>query len=149
MIGYAKCFKNNNNNNDNNNNSDNNSSCKVTDKKTITKVEHWVHKNKTYRDKINFNFQRRKVPKQNTPCKCLSLIMLDFVFGVNTKYYPQTVLGEWKFETRLKWKILFMMIERQVHLIMEMVVRLMLTTNLTMNLTMNNLLMNLRIRSVF
>ena len=40
MIGYAKCFKNNNNNNDNNNNSDNNSSCKVTDKKTITKVEH-------------------------------------------------------------------------------------------------------------
>ena len=40
MIGYAKCFKNNNNNNDNNNNSDNNSSCNVTDKKTITKVEH-------------------------------------------------------------------------------------------------------------
>ena len=58
MIGYVKCFKNNNNDNDNNNsnnnnnnnnnnNSDNNSSFKVTDKKTVTKVQENIEYIKT------------------------------------------------------------------------------------------------------
>ena len=46
MIAYVKCFKNNNNNN-NNNNSDNNSSFKVTDKKTVTKVQENIEYIKT------------------------------------------------------------------------------------------------------
>ena len=47
MIAYVKCFKNNNNNNNNNNNSDNNSSFKVTDKKTVTKVQENIEYIKT------------------------------------------------------------------------------------------------------
>ena len=47
---------------------------------------------KTYGDKINTNFQGKKVSKQNAPCKFLSLIIPDSVIGVNKKYYPQTLL---------------------------------------------------------
>ena len=35
-------------------------------------------KKKLYGDKINANFQGRKIPKENASYKCLSLIMLDY-----------------------------------------------------------------------
>ena len=36
--------------------------------------------------------------------------MLDFVIKVNKKYYPQTLLGECKYEVkRPKWRVLLMM----------------------------------------
>ena len=38
-------------------------------------------------DKINANFQGKNIPKENTPYKCLSLIMLDSVIKANKKYY--------------------------------------------------------------
>ena len=44
---------------------------------------------KTYGDKINTNFQGKKIPKENASYKCLSLIMLDPVIRANKKYYPQ------------------------------------------------------------
>ena len=34
--------------------------------------------------------------KENAPCKCLSIIMLDSVIRANKKYYPQTLLEECK-----------------------------------------------------
>ena len=34
-------------------------------------------------DRVNTNFQRKKVPKENASCKCISLIMLDSVIRVN------------------------------------------------------------------
>ena len=49
---------------------------------------------KMYEDRLNTNFQGKKVPEENTACKCLSLIMLDSVIRVNKKYYPQTLLEE-------------------------------------------------------
>ena len=49
---------------------------------------------KPYRDKINTNFQDKRIPKENAPCKCLSLIMLDSVIRVNN---PQTLLQEYKY----------------------------------------------------
>ena len=55
---------------------------------------------KTYGDKINGNFQGKKLPKQNIPCKCLSSIMLNSVIGVNKKYCPQTLLEESKYEIK-------------------------------------------------
>ena len=55
---------------------------------------------KTYEEKVNINFQGKKIPKENTSCKCLSLIMLDSVVRVNKKYYPQTLLGECKYEIK-------------------------------------------------
>ena len=42
-----------------------------------------------YEDRVNTNFQGKKVPKENVSYKCLSLIMLDSVIRVNKKYYPQ------------------------------------------------------------
>ena len=46
---------------------------------------------KSYGDKINTNFQDKKIPKEDASYKCLSLIMLDFVIRVNKKHYPQTL----------------------------------------------------------
>ena len=55
---------------------------------------------KSYRDKLNTNFQGKKIPKENISYKCLSLIMLDSVVRVNKKYYLQTLLEEFKYETK-------------------------------------------------
>ena len=43
-------------------------------------------------DKMNTNFQGKKVPKENASYKYLSLIMLNSVIRVNKKYCPQTLL---------------------------------------------------------
>ena len=40
------------------------------------------------------------MPKENTSCKCFSLIMLDSVIKANKKYYPQTLLEECKYEIK-------------------------------------------------
>ena len=48
---------------------------------------------KIYEDRVNTSSQSKKVLKENTSYKCLSLIMLDSVIRVNKKYYPQTL---WK-----------------------------------------------------
>ena len=55
---------------------------------------------KMYGDRVNANFQGKKVPKENASYKCISLIMLDSVIRVNKKYYPQTLLEECKFVIR-------------------------------------------------
>ena len=48
------------------------------DKYTKTKI-------KMCEDRVNTNFQSKKVSKENALCKCLSLIMLDSVIRVNKK----------------------------------------------------------------
>ena len=53
-----------------------------------------------YEDRVNTNFQGKKVSKENASYKCLSLIMLDFVIRVNKKHYPQTLLEECKYVIR-------------------------------------------------
>ena len=53
---------------------------------------------KLYGDKINTNFQGKKIPKENASYKCLSSIMLDSVIRANKKYYPQILLEECKYE---------------------------------------------------
>ena len=40
---------------------------------------------KMYGERVNTNFQGKKVPKENASYKCLSLIMLDSVIRVNKK----------------------------------------------------------------
>ena len=55
---------------------------------------------KLYGDKVNTNFQVKKIPKQNASYKCLSLIMLDFVIRANKKYYPEIFLEECKYEIK-------------------------------------------------
>ena len=53
-----------------------------------------------YEDRVNTNFQGKKVPKENASYKCLSLIMLDSVIRVNKKYYLQTLLEDCKYVIR-------------------------------------------------
>ena len=53
-----------------------------------------------YEDRVDTDFQGKKVPKENASYKCLSLIMLDSVTRVNKKYYPQTLLEECKYVIR-------------------------------------------------
>ena len=50
---------------------------------------------KMYEDRVNTNFQGKKVPKENA-----SLIILDSAIRVNKKYYPQTLLEECKYVIR-------------------------------------------------
>ena len=54
-------------------------------------------KTKIYENRVNTNFQGKKVPKEIASYKCLLLIMLDFVIRVNKKQYPQTLLEECKY----------------------------------------------------
>ena len=55
---------------------------------------------KSYGDKINTNFQGKKIPKENASYKCLSLLMLNSAIRANKKYYPQTHLEECKYEIK-------------------------------------------------
>ena len=57
-------------------------------------------KAKMYEGRVNTNFQGKKVPKENSSYKCISLITLDSVIRVNKKYYPQTLLEEHKYAVR-------------------------------------------------
>ena len=57
---------------------------------------------KSYRDKVNSNFQGNKIPNKNASYKCLSLIMLDSIIRVNKKIYPQTLLEECKYKIKME-----------------------------------------------
>ena len=46
---------------------------------------------KTFEDSITTNVHK-KIPKENVPCNCLSIIMLGSVLNVYEKYHPQTFL---------------------------------------------------------
>ena len=69
---------------------------------------------KMYEDRVNrvnTNFQGKKVSKENASDKCLSLMTLNSVIRTNKKCYPQALLEEYTHVTRKrKWKTLLMMI---------------------------------------
>ena len=69
-------------------------------------------KMKSYGNKINTNFQGKKISKEGASYMWLSLIMLNSVIRVNIKYYPQIPFEECKYEIKkiIKWKMLLMMI---------------------------------------
>ena len=52
---------------------------------------------KIYADRMVTNFHNKKIPKDKSPCKCLSIIILDSVNKASKKYYPQTFLEECKY----------------------------------------------------
>ena len=67
-------------------------------------VKYIKTKIKIYAGSVITNFHNKKIPKENAPCKCLSIIILDSVIKANKKYYPQTLLEECK-HTQEKIKI--------------------------------------------
>ena len=52
---------------------------------------------KIYADSIIKNFYNKRMPPEKALYKCLSITMLDFLIKANKKYYPQTLLEEWKY----------------------------------------------------
>ena len=62
--------------------------------------KHIKTKIKTNADSVITSFHSKKTPKQEAPCRCLSIIMLDSVIKAKKKYYPQTLLGECKYEQK-------------------------------------------------
>ena len=53
---------------------------------------------KIYAGSVITNFHdKKKMPKEKVPCKCLSLIMLDSVIKANKTYYPQILVEERKY----------------------------------------------------
>ena len=52
---------------------------------------------KVYAGSMITNLHNKKIPKEKSPCKCISIIMLDSVIKANKKYYPQTFLEECKY----------------------------------------------------
>ena len=63
--------------------------CSYNDKHIKLKIN-------SYEDKVNTNFQGKKIPKENPLKKCLSLVMLDSVIRVRKKCYPQPLLEEYE-----------------------------------------------------
>ena len=55
---------------------------------------------KTYSASVITNFHNKKMPKENAPFTCLSIIILDSVIKAKKKYYPQTFLEEGKYEQK-------------------------------------------------
>ena len=53
---------------------------------------------KRYGNSVITNFHSKKMPKEKAPCKCLSIIMLEFVIEAKKKYSPQILLEECKYE---------------------------------------------------
>ena len=52
---------------------------------------------KTYMDNMITNFDNKKLTKEKSQCKCLSIIMLESVITANEKYCSQTFLEECKY----------------------------------------------------
>ena len=55
---------------------------------------------KSYGDKVNTNFQGKRVPKEDASYKCQSLIILDSAIRASKKYYRQILLKECKYEIK-------------------------------------------------
>ena len=76
--------------------------CGNDDKYIITKV-------KIHTASVITKFQNKKIPKEKVPCKCLSIIMLDYVIGTNEKYYLQTFLEQCKYaQEKIKFENILM-----------------------------------------
>ena len=55
---------------------------------------------KTYGDSVITNYHNKKIPKENAPCTCLSIRIVDSVIKAKKKYYPQTSSKECKYEQK-------------------------------------------------
>ena len=52
---------------------------------------------KSYENSVTTNFPNKRVPKNEIPYKCLSMIILDSALYAYEKYHPQTFLEECKY----------------------------------------------------
>ena len=71
-------------------------------KKTVYNKKYLKAKTKSYNGKINTNFHDNKIPKEGSQFICLSVILIDSVFGTGKNYYPQVFLEECKYIVKEK-----------------------------------------------
>ena len=57
---------------------------------------------KSYKGKINTNFDSEKTPKEGCQCICLSIILIDSVHRTGKNYYAQVFLEECKYVVKEK-----------------------------------------------
>ena len=70
---------------------------KELDSEPVHNSKYLKAKIKSYNGKINTNFGKNKIPKEDSQYICLSLIMINFVFRRSKNYYPQVFLEECKY----------------------------------------------------
>ena len=54
-------------------------------------------KMKSYHGKTNTNFHNNRIPKEDSQCIFLSIILIDSVYKEDKNYYPQVLLGVCKY----------------------------------------------------
>ena len=86
---------------------------------------------KIYNNSMITNFQGKEMSKEKALCKCLLIVMLDYVIKAKKKDYPQTLLEECKYEQE-KIKM-----ENLIDDDLQKVCLMSLVVNLMMNLTYN------------
>ena len=53
-------------------------------------------------EKSTQNFHNNEIPKEGCQFTCLSVFLIDFVFRTGKNYYPQSFLGECKYDVKGK-----------------------------------------------
>ena len=61
----------------------------IIKKEFYSKLKYLKTKIKSYNRKINTNFHNNKIPKQDSQCICLPVILIDSVYRKDKDYYPQ------------------------------------------------------------
>ena len=74
----------------------------IIKKEFHSKPEYLKTKIKSYNRKFNTNFHNNKIPKEDSQCICLSVILIDSVYRKDKNYYPQVFLEEWKYIAKEK-----------------------------------------------
>ena len=79
-----------------------NSQKNVTKFEPIYKEKYLTTKIKSDKGKISSNFYDNKLPKEGSQCICLSVILIDSVFGIGKKYYTQVFSEEYRYVAKEK-----------------------------------------------
>ena len=75
-------------------NKDSNSIIKRFDSEPVYNEKYLKTKIKSYKGKININFNNKKIPKECSQCNCLSVILINSISETGKNYYPQVFLEE-------------------------------------------------------
>ena len=78
-------------------------------RKPVNNKKYLKAKIKYYKEKINTSFHNNKIPKEDSQCICLSVILIDSVFRTGKSYSTQVFLEEFKYVIKEK-KIEFLLI---------------------------------------
>ena len=55
---------------------------------------------KSYENNMQTDFHKKGVPRENVPCNCPFVIMLESVIKIEKKYHPQIFLEKCKYEIK-------------------------------------------------